>query len=130
MTNQGFEGFQLESKFVHLENNGNIIGLLVDENFWSKETDRSYLRSGRLMGVLKLDAGPSHWEVHPNGDELLYLLSGSMDVVIESEGKNKAITLASYSSCIVPKATWHQTIAREPCTLLFITPGKGTQHRE
>ena len=81
VTNQVFEGFQLESKFVHLENNGNIFGLLVDENFWSEESNRSYLQSGRLMGVLKIDAGPSHWEVHPDGDELLYLLSGSMDVV-------------------------------------------------
>lgn len=104
MTNQVFEGFQLESKFIHLENNGNIID--------------------------KINTGRSHWEVHPDGDELLYLLSGSMDVVIESEGKNKVITLASFSSCIVPKETWHQTIAREPCSLPFITPGKDTQHRE
>ena len=130
MTNQVFEGFQLESKFVHLENNGNMTGLLVDEKFWSEGSGRGYLQSGRLMGVLKTDAGPSHWEVHPDGDELLYLLSGSMDVVIKSEGGNKVITLSSSSSCIVPKETWHQTIAREPCSLLFITPGKGTQHRE
>ena len=130
MTNQVFEGFQLESQFVHLENNGDLIGLLVDENFWSAESSRSYRQSGRLMGVLKLDAGSSHWEVHPDGDELLYLLSGSMEVVIESEGKNQVITLTRFSSCIVPKATWHQTIAREPCSLLFITPGRGTQHRE
>ena len=82
------------------------------------------------MGILKLDAGPSHWEVHPDGDELLYLLSGSMDVVLETDGENKVINLSGHSSCIVPRETWHQTIAREPCSLLFITPSKGTQHRE
>ena len=130
MADEVFEGFQLESKFIHLENNGNMIGLLVDENFWSEASSRGDLQSGRLMGVLKIDTGPSHWEIHPDGDELLYLLSGSMDVVIESEGKNEVITLPSFSSCIVPKATWHQTIAREPSSLLFITPGKDTQHRE
>jgi mannose-6-phosphate isomerase-like protein (cupin superfamily) len=130
VTNQVFERFQLESKFVHLENNGNLISLLIDEKFWSEGSSQSYFQSGRLMGVLNIDPGPSHWEVHPDGDELLYLLSGSMDVVIELEGKNKVITLVSLSSCIVPQETWHQTIAREPCSLLFITPVKGTQHHE
>jgi mannose-6-phosphate isomerase-like protein (cupin superfamily) len=128
MTDQIFERFQLETKFVHLENNGNINGLLVNEKFWSKGS--THLQSGRLMGVMNLDAGPSHWEVHPDGDELLYLLSGSMDVVLESDGKNSAITLTGSSSCIVPKNTWHQTIANGPCTLLFITPSKDTHHRE
>ena len=130
MTDQLFEGFHLETKFVHLENNGNMTSLLVDEKFWSEGPSRGYLDSGRLMGVLKLDTGPSHWEVHPDGDELLYLLSGSMDVVLESEGQNKVITLGGLSSCIVPKETWHQTIIREPCSLLFITPSKGTQRRD
>jgi len=130
MTNGVFEGFQLESKFVHLDNDGNMINLLVDDKFWSGGSSRGYLQSGRLMGVLKLDTGPSHWEVHPDGDELLFLLSGVMDVVIESDGENKVVTLAGLSSFIVPKETWHQTIAREPCSLLFITPSKGTQHRE
>lgn len=61
--------------------------LLVDEKFWSDGPHRSRLESGTLIGVLKIDPGSSHWEVHPDGDELLYLLSGTMDVVIESEGK-------------------------------------------
>jgi mannose-6-phosphate isomerase-like protein (cupin superfamily) len=130
MTDPVFEGFELENKFVHLEDNGNMVSHLVDEKFWSERSSRGYFQSGRLMEVLNLDTGPSHWEVHPGGDELLYLLRGSMDVVIKLEAENKVITLAGGSSCIVPKETWHQTIAREPCSLLFITPSKGTQHRE
>ena len=130
MIDQVFEAFQLEGKFVHLENDGEMTSHLVDKEFWSEGSSRGYLGSGRLMGILNLDAGPSHWEVHPDGDELLYLLSGSMDVVLETDGENKVINLSGHSSCIVPRETWHQTIAREPCSLLFITPSKGTQHRE
>jgi mannose-6-phosphate isomerase-like protein (cupin superfamily) len=122
--------FQLEKEFVHLENNGHMKSLLVDEKFWSDDSQHGYLRSGRLMGVLKLDPSPSHWEVHPDGDELLYLLSGSMDVVLKVERKNKVVTLDGLSSFIVPKGMWHQTIARETSTLLFITPSKDTQRRD
>ena len=130
MAHQAFESFRLENKFLHLENNGEMIILSVDEKFWSERSSGSYHQSGRLMGILKIDIGPSHWEMHPDGDELLYLLSGSMDVVIKLEGKDKVTTLDRFASCIVPRETWHQTIAREPCTLLFITPSKDTQHRE
>jgi mannose-6-phosphate isomerase-like protein (cupin superfamily) len=129
MTDQRLEAFRLESEFVHLENDGKLTGLPVGDNFWSEASSRGHLQSGRLMGVLKIDPGPSHWEMHPDGDEFLYLLSGSMDVAFESESKNEVINLAGFSSCIVPRGTWHQTIAREPCNLLFITPGKGTRHR-
>jgi len=72
MIDQVFEAFQLEGKFVHLENDGEMTSHLVDKEFWSEGSSRGYLGSGRLMGILKLDAGPSHWEVHPEGDELLY----------------------------------------------------------
>ena len=120
MTDQPFEGTRLESTFVHLEDNGNMTGLAVDEEFWSEGHTRGYLSSGRLMGVLKLDAGASHWEAHLDGDELLYLLSGSMDVVLGSEGQNKVISLTVLTSFIVPRATWHQTIARGPCTRALV----------
>jgi len=124
------EGFRLESNFVHLKDSGTLTSLPVDEKFWSEGMARGYLASGRLIGVVNLAVGPSHWEIHPDGDELLYLLSGLMDVTIESGDKTDVITLNAHSSYIVPSETWHQTIAREPSTLLFMTPGKDTHRRD
>lgn len=130
MADRRFEAFQLDREFVLLENDGKLTGLPVDDNFWREAPGRSCLQSRRLMGIVQIDRGASHWEIHPGGDELLHLLSGTMEVVIESPGKNRSITLVPLSSCIVPGGSWHQTMALEPCRLLFITPGKDTRHRK
>ena len=73
----------------------------------------------------------SIWEMHPKGDEIVCLLSGSVTFILEHEGGTQAIEpTESGSYVIVPKGTWHTAKARDPCRMLFITAGEGTEHRE
>ncbi len=66
--------------------------------------------------------------MHPAGDELLVLLSGAIDVVLETDAGNRVVELTEGTSCLVPRGTWHRQI-RTPGRELAITYGKGTQHR-
>ena len=67
--------------------------------------------------------------VHPAGDEVLVAISGAMDLFFDLSDGPSSIPLQTGAACIVPKGAWHRFEVRAPGTLMFITPGEGTQHR-
>jgi hypothetical protein len=81
------------------------------------------------MGLFEMEEDPDHREMHPRGDEILILLSGSVDVVLEALGGERRIPLRGRGACIVPRGVWHGQIVHAPSVMMFITPGEGTEHR-
>lgn len=69
------------------------------------------------------------WEIHPDGDEVLTLLSGEFDIILDEGGVERVIALTPGKSAIVPQGVWHRMVIREPGELLFLTPGDTTEHR-
>ncbi len=72
---------------------------------------------------------PHGGEVHPDGDELLYLISGAIIVRLELAGGDRTVDLAAGEALVVPKGTWHRIHLREPGRLIHITPGPNGDHR-
>ena len=71
------------------------------------------------------------WEMHPKGDEVVCLLSGDIDFVLRTADGERTLRINEPGSyVIVPKGTWHTANPHEPTSLLFITPGEGTENRE
>jgi hypothetical protein len=101
----------------------------VDDAFWSAIEARKELHAGRLMGLFEMEEDPDHREMHPRGDEILILLSGSVDVVLEAPGGERRIPMRGRGACIVPRGVWHGQIVHAPSVMMFITPGEGTEHR-
>lgn len=84
-----------------------------------------------LMTFAESAASWGHWEMHPNGEEVVILLSGSVDFVSEVGGAEHCQQLRSSGEYVlVPRGTWHRAEIKQPSRLLFITAGDGTQHRE
>jgi oxalate decarboxylase/phosphoglucose isomerase-like protein (cupin superfamily) len=68
--------------------------------------------------------------MHPNGDEVVCLLSGQVTFILDHKAGNLEIDMnESGDLVIVPKGTWHTAKVRVPSKMLFITAGEGTQHR-
>lgn len=85
---------------------------------------------GHTIGAPLLTRQPPHGgEVHPDGDELLYLLSGRVAVVVEDAEPPRRVELSPGEAFIVPRGIWHQVLLDEPSQILFITPGPGGAHR-
>lgn len=91
---------------------------------------------GFTVGAPLLKSNPPHrGELHPDGDELLYLVSGRVDVILEDGGTAATIgtehveTLHAGQAIIVPRGVWHRVDVREPSRLVHITPGPGDGHR-
>ena len=81
------------------------------------------------MGVTAQKADWPRWERHPGGDEILVMLSGEMDLVIETRSSDRRGRLKAGQTFVVPRGAWHRGLARKPGKLMFITPGAGTEHR-
>ena len=71
---------------------------------------------------------PHGGEVHPDGDEILYVGSGRLRVTGESE-PSAAIELGAGEACIVRKGEWHRVRVLEKTQLIHITPGPNGDHR-
>jgi mannose-6-phosphate isomerase-like protein (cupin superfamily) len=66
---------------------------------------------------------PHDGEMHPDGDELLYMLSGAVTVTLELAEGDCLVDLGAGDAVVVPKGVWHQITMREPGQLIHITPG-------
>jgi uncharacterized cupin superfamily protein len=63
------------------------------------------------------------------GDEIVYVLTGAIDLVLQEPGGNRTIPLESGTGHLVPRGVWHTARVRAPANVLHVTPGAGTQHR-
>ena len=69
------------------------------------------------------------WEMRPDGDETLTLLSGLIHLVFEDADGEHTFVLKPGASKVVPAGIWHRQIVLEPGELLFMTFGDTTKHR-
>jgi mannose-6-phosphate isomerase-like protein (cupin superfamily) len=84
---------------------------------------------GAKHGEVPANFHAEEWEMHPGGDEVLYLLAGALEVVLEEPAGERTFGLRGGQACLVPRGQWHRLVLREPSDLLFITPAHGTRHR-
>ena len=120
--------FDLDEVYIHLDYPG-ATTMEGGEQFWKTIRERTELGRGYLMMVGTMDKTWDSWEMHPAGEEIVYLLSGSVDFVLDLPGGNQTVELRGRAGCTVPRGTWHRAIVHEPGDMLFVTPGAGTKHR-
>ena len=73
------------------------------------------------------------WEKHPAGDEIVVLVQGCCQLLLANYGSLKTAQVHALNKpgdyVVVPKDTWHTATIDESATLMFITPGEGTENR-
>jgi mannose-6-phosphate isomerase-like protein (cupin superfamily) len=78
--------------------------------------------------------GPHGGEVHPDGDEFLYVVSGTMELILDdgdarAAGVETKVELRSGDAYIVPSGVWHRLESLEPSYLIHVTPGPNGGYR-
>jgi mannose-6-phosphate isomerase-like protein (cupin superfamily) len=121
------ETLKMHETFVHI----------LKENAITHSTDRS------VKGICSLfffnlvkpgDTHPNTWELHPDGDELLLVTKGEVEIEMVTEVYNGEDTVPSNSIkeqavlhdgelLIVPKAHWHRIILKKETELVVATFG-------
>ncbi len=72
---------------------------------------------------------PHDGEMHPDGDELLYLVSGKVSVRLELPDGERTVELGGGDALVIPQGVWHLVHMLEPGQLIHITPGPSGEHR-
>ena len=72
---------------------------------------------------------PHAGEMHPDGDELLFVLSGRMNVTLELEDGDREVELGQGEALVVPRGTWHLITTVEPGQIIHVTPGPNGEGR-
>jgi len=129
----------LNERYWYIEGTEARAVLLPVDEFWSQvmsgaPSDPSVAHivnaDGWLVTQYDADGVAGHEEMHPEGDELHYLVSGDLDfVLVDDDGTEHVITMQPGAMTNVPRGVWHRIVARTPSRGVAFTAGRGTQHR-
>lgn len=82
------------------------------------------------LGMVRADNMPPHaGERHPDGDEVLVMISGCIDVHLELDDGDKTVRVGPGEALVVPRGVWHLIESIEPGQMVNITPGPNGEHR-
>ncbi len=85
--------------------------------------------SGLTFGVATMtENSPHDGEMHPDGDEVLYLISGRVNVVFVDSDEDDIEVLPG-DGFVVPKGVWHRVDILEPSQIVYMTPGPNNQFK-
>jgi len=126
--------FDLSSTIVHLGLGSTAVP--VADLAWTSEWLDAYGArfasdgdDGRLVCITQQDATWPTWERHPAGEEVVVVLEGRVDVIQDIDGEHRVVALHAGEAMVNPRGVWHTADVHEPGRGLFITPGRGTEHR-
>src|SRR2546426_7321145 len=77
-----------------------------------------------VVGAVRFSAMPP-WERHPDGDELVHVIEGELDVILLAPEGRVEVKVPAGSVFIVPRGMWHRSRPRGVVSMLFATPTKG-----
>lgn len=122
---------ELSKEFVHLADGGGAEWVELTPSFW--RGGAAGARYDRVLGAFEFrsarDLHSEMQEMHPEGDEVLFLASGALDVLLDEAGAERSVALEAGQAAIVPRGVWHRLVMRRPGTLVFVNSRTGMQSR-
>jgi mannose-6-phosphate isomerase-like protein (cupin superfamily) len=116
--------------YVHLADTGAATQLPGGDAFWSlPESDMQRCGTGWLISEFEFASDWPNWEMHPNGDEFVYLLSGDVAMLLDDGGVVSTVRMRGTGAVVVPRGVWHTAKVSAPSRMLHVTRGEGTEHR-
>lgn len=120
----------LSSHYVLLDAVGNATPVTGGDAFWSlPEDELERYGRGWLVSEYAFASDWPQWEMHPQADEIVRLMSGLADLHLEYPAGVQVVRLKDGDAYVIPKGAWHTLKVMAPCRMLHITLGAGTQHR-
>ncbi len=84
---------------------------------------------GLTIGIAEMSENSPHGgEMHPDGDEVLYLIAGHVNVVFEDDAFDD-VDMQPGDGLVVPKGVWHRVDILSPSKIMYATPGPGGEYR-
>jgi quercetin dioxygenase-like cupin family protein len=84
---------------------------------------------GRIIQLFSFSDSWTSWERHPAGDEAVICTAGEITLLQELPDGTRKTTLRAGDYAINPRGVWHTADIAGQAAALFITAGRGTEHR-
>ena len=81
------------------------------------------------IGIGRYVPGASPWERHNNGDELLLVMDGSVQIEVLDGDSSSRTTLKEGALFVVPRGHWHQLVAEAPVHIFYLSPSEAGVER-
>jgi mannose-6-phosphate isomerase-like protein (cupin superfamily) len=81
---------------------------------------------GWLVSSYSLTESWPKWEMHPNGDEIVYCRAGRCSFITETSDGTESVELTAGQTVVVARGMWHTAKVDGHAELLHITYGSGT----
>lgn len=117
-----------QQSYVYLAEDGSS-QCFSAETFWQPSEMQKADGDGWLISEFAFTEDWPTWEMHPEGDEFVYLLSGAIELHLEQGDGIQTIPLRGSGAVVVPRGVWHTAKVREPSRMLHVTRGAGTRNR-
>lgn len=115
--------------YVHLADDG-MAQRLPGDTFWQlPPSELAAWGKGWLISEFCCTQDWPTWEMHPQGDEFVYLLSGAVELQLDRGSEVDKIVLEGSGAVVVPRGVWHTAKVRMPSRMLHVTRGEGTETR-
>ncbi|XYJ08290.1 cupin domain-containing protein [Telluria sp. B2] len=115
--------------YIHLAEDGKAQEVAGD-SFWQlPASEIAQYGKGWLISEYDCTRDWPTWEMHPEGDEFVYLLSGAVDLLLDQGGEIVTVALEGSGAVVVPRGVWHTARVRAPSRMLHVTRGAGTATR-
>ena len=119
------------SKAIKFDPSRMTVGVMRDfsASLVPQQADPAIPVDGATFGIATMTKNSPHdGERHPDGDEVLYLISGRVRVVfVDSDEPD--IDVMPGDGLIVPKGVWHRVDILEPSQIVYLTPGPNNEYR-
>lgn len=120
----------LSTHYVLLDASGASATVEGGNAFWSRPPEElGRFGRGWLLSEYTFASDWPQWEMHPEADEVVRLISGAAELRLEWPTGIQAVRLQAGDAYVIPKGAWHTVKVLEPCRMLHVTMGAGTQHR-
>lgn len=120
--------FDLSETYVELREGGRAKAIPATDDFWPDVVAGRRPIDGRLVTAARYTDDWDYWEMHPAGEELLVLLSGAIDVILDQGGVRRTAAMRAGDALLVPRGAWHRAEVQAPGAMLHVTWGEGTEH--
>jgi mannose-6-phosphate isomerase-like protein (cupin superfamily) len=121
--------FDLENTYLFIDGVGGVKATPGGAAFWRTVGENP--DAGAILVTVGTGEGDwPHWEMHPQGEEILVLLEGSLHLTFEHpDGRRESFDPEPGATIVVPRGVWHRAERQQGVRMLFITYGAGTTHR-
>ena len=121
--------FDPHNIYVHMRGDNRSSTVAATSEFWPDVMSGKRTYDGRMLMAFHMAEDMPHWEMHPAGEEFIYLTAGAMTVVLDQGEGEYTWSVRAGQACLIPSGVWHRFTVSEAVDVVAITAGEGTQHR-